>query len=527
MIRTLLLLAPLLLPVAMTAQAAADGRPNVVVILADDLGFSDIGCYGGEIDTPHLDALAAGGLKFSQFYNSARCCPTRAALLTGLHPHQTGIGHMTVEPGATPDPARPPTYRGILAADVPTLAEILRPAGYATLLAGKWHLGQADRSQWPLQRGFDRFYGCLSGATLYFTPAPPRGVTLDNQPGISPASTTDRPYYTTDAFTDHAIRFVSETEKPFFLYLAYTAPHWPIQAHEEDIARYRGKFREGWDVLRERRYRRQQQLGLIKPGWPLPPRDAEVPAWDSLTPEQQDELDLRMAVYAAMVHRMDDNIGKLVSHLRETGRLDNTVIVFLSDNGACAELGVLGNQNVRDPDKRNAHLHVSYGTAWANLSSTPFRLYKRFAHEGGTATPFIVHWPAGIAPREGWVDAPAQVIDLVPTMLDLAGVAPPSSGRPLEGVSLAPLFAGQPIVRSAPLFMEHENHAFIRDGDWKLVGRGVAPPTGPRADRWELYNLAEDRTEMHDLAKSQPAKVAELSARWHVWAKRIGVFPKP
>jgi arylsulfatase len=512
---------------AMAGPVSAAAPPNVVIILADDLGFSDIGCYGGEIATPNLDALAAGGLKFSQFYNAARCCPTRAALLTGLHPHQAGIGHMTVEPRGKPDPSRPPAYRGILNPQTPTFAETLRPAGYSTLIAGKWHLGQADRSQWPLQRGFDRFYGCLSGATLYFKPAAPRGVMLGNEPDTQLDSTTDRAYYTTDAFTDHAIRFVAETTGPFVLYLAYTAPHWPIQAHEEDIARYRGKFREGWDVLRERRYRRQQELGLIKPGWPLSPRDPDVPAWDSLTPEQQDESDLRMAVYAAMVDRMDANIGNLVNHLRETGRLDNTLIMFFSDNGACAELGVLGRHEVRDPAKRNAEMHVSYGTAWANLSSTPFRLYKRFAHEGGTASPFIVHWPAGIAAREGWVDSPAQVIDLVPTMLELAGVAPPPSAPPLEGVSLAPVFAGQALVRTKPIFMEHENHAFIRDGDWKLVGRGVAPRAGPRVGRWELYNLADDRTELRDLAASEPVKAAELSARWHDWAKRSGVFPKP
>lgn len=519
-------LVPLLAALATTAIAAE--KPNIVLILADDMGFSDLGCYGGEIATPNLDALAAGGVKFSRFYNSARCCPTRASLLTGLHPHQAGIGHMTVEPEGKPDDRCPPAYRGLLSSDVPTVAETLRDAGYATLMTGKWHLGQVTRDQWPLQRGFDRYYGCLSGATLYFTPGGKRGIHRGNEPDTELKSTTDRRYYTTDAFTDHALRFIDGTEeKPFFLYLAYTAPHWPIQAHEEDIAKYRGKYQAGWDALRRQRYEKQKKIGLIDPKWPLSPRDPKVPAWDALPPEKQDEMDLRMAIYAAMVERMDWNIGKLVAHLKETGRFDNTLILFLSDNGACAEMGILGNHDVRDIGKRNAEWTIAYGTAWANLSSTPFRLYKHFAHEGGAATPFIAHWPAGIGKRDGWVKSPGQIIDIVPTLLEVTGAKRPADQATLPGVSLKPVFGGGELERTRPLFMEHENNAFVIDGDWKLVGRDVAPAGGLKPGRWQLYHLGDDRTELRNLAKEMPEKVTGLSAKWRTWAEEAEVYPKP
>ncbi|MES2437532.1 MAG: arylsulfatase [Verrucomicrobiota bacterium] len=508
-----------------TLATAAD-KPNIIVILADDMGFSDLGCYGSEISTPHLDALATGGVRFSQFYNSARCCPTRASLMTGLHPHQAGIGHMTVEPeGETRDDV-PPAYTGLLTKDSVTLAEALKGAGYGTLMTGKWHLGQTTRGHYPLQRGFDQFYGCLSGATLYFTPEGKRGITSGNEPDTGLKSTTDLPYYTTDAFTDHAIRFIGGTEKPFFLYLAYTAPHWPIQAHEQDIAKYRGKYKAGWDTLRKQRYEKQLSLGLIDPKWPLSPRDKEVPAWETLTAEKQDEMDLRMAIYAAMVDRMDQNVGKLVSYLKEQKRFDNTLILFLSDNGACAENGVLGNLDVKDITKRNSVWNISYGTAWANLSATPFRLYKHFAHEGGAATPFFAHWPAGIKKRDGWFQQPGQIIDIMPTLLDVSGAHYPDGKPVLPGISLKPAFDGGTLNRTKPLFMEHETNAFLRDGDWKLVGRNVAPKDGLKPDRWQLYNLAEDRTELKNLAKQMPEKVAVLSTRWSRWAAEAKVYPK-
>lgn len=518
------------------ASLSAAERPNVIVILADDMGFSDLGCYGSEIATPNLDALAVGGMRFSQFYNSARCCPTRASLMTGLHPHQTGIGHMTEEPGEMIPPDRQPAYQGHLNRESVTIAEVLKDAGYSTLMTGKWHLGQSKHDRLPLQRGFDKFYGCYSGATLYFTPKDPRGISIGNEPDSELKSTTDRPYYTTDAFTDHAIRFIGEEQqteqkKPFFLYLAYTAPHWPIQAHEEDIAKYRGKYKGGWDKLRQERYEKQIRLGLIDPKWALSPRDERVPAWDTLDPGKQDEMDLRMAIYAAMVDRLDYNVGKLVSFLKEKRIFDNTLIMFLADNGACAENGILGNLDVRDIAARNSVWNISYGTAWANASSTPFRFYKHFAHEGGSATPFIAHWPLGIPKQDAWFRQPGQIIDIMPTIVDVAGAKYPASreGRaisPVQGVSLTNAFKGGPINRAKPLVMEHEGNAFLIDGDWKLVGRGVAPAEGLQPERWQLYNLAADRTEMNNLAGQMPDKVAQYSKQWSEWAKAASVYPK-
>jgi arylsulfatase A-like enzyme len=527
----------LLASLAGLSLVSAAERPNIVLILADDMGFSDLGCYGGEIATPNLDALAAGGMKFSQFYNSARCCPTRASLLTGLHPHQAGIGHMTEEPGEKIPANRPPAYQAYLNRNSVTIAEVLREAGYATFMTGKWHLGQSTPDRLPLQRGFEKYYGTYSGATLYFTPKEPRNISIGNEPDTELKSTTERPYYTTDAFTDHAIRFVgdeagSEKKRPFFLYLAYTAPHWPIQAHEEDIAKYRGKYKAGWDKLRQERYAKQKQIGLIDSRWPLSARDERVPAWDTLNEEKRDELDLRMSIYAAMVDRLDQNVGKLVGFLKEKKLYENTLILFLTDNGACAELGLLGEREVKDIAKRNAELHLGYGTAWANLSSTPFRLYKHHAHEGGSATPFIAHWPAVIKAREGWHRQPGQIIDVMPTLVELSGASYPAEKEgknitPMQGVSLAPAFKGGEIDRSKPMFMEHETNAFIREGKWKLVGRNVAPPEGLKPERWQLFDMEADRTEQNNLAQQMPDKAAEMSKKWEEWSKEAAVYPKP
>ena len=508
-----------------THGQAAD-RPDIILILADDMGFSDLGCYGSEIATPNLDALAAGGVRFSQFYNSARCCPTRASLMTGLHPHQTGIGHMTEEPGEKFPGGRPPAYQGYLNHDCVTIAEVLKGSGYTTLMTGKWHLGQDTPDLRPLQRGFGKYYGILSGATNYFKPGGKRGITSGNKPVDDPKSTTDRPFYTTDAFTDHAIQFIGETEKPYFLYLAYNAPHWPLQAPEDDIAKYRGKYKIGWDALRKQRYEKQIKLGLIDPKWQLSPRDPEVPAWDSLSPEKQDEMDLRMAIYAAMVSKIDQNVGKLVSYLKDKNRFDNTLILFLSDNGACAENGILGNLDVKDISVRNSVWNISYGTAWANASNTPFRLYKHFAHEGGSSTPFFAHWPVGIKKHDGWFNTPGQIIDIMPTLVEVSGAKYPEDKPILPGISLKPVFDGGTLNRGKPLYIEHETNAFLRDGDWKLVGRNVSTPDGLKPDRWQLYNIAEDRTELKNLAKEMPGKVAELSKQWSEWANAAKVYPK-
>ena len=531
-------LVALLLPLTVWAwPATAAERPHIVLIMVDDLGFSDLGYHGGEIRTPHLDSLAAGGVRFSQFYNSGRCCPTRASLMTGLHPHQTGIGHMTNPPGQTNHDLGVDGYRGFLNDACVTLAEVLRSAGYATMMTGKWHLGFDRLGCWPLQRGFDRYYGCIPGATRFFHPVQPRGMVLDNDPLAEPESTTDRPFYTTDAFTDYAIRFIGDhldgdrKENPFFLYLAYTAPHWPLQAFEDDVAKYRGRYRQGWEHLRRDRHRRQVELGLIDPRWPLSPPTPGIPEWESLDEEKRDEMDLKMAVYAAMVDRVDQNIGKLVDQLKRQGVFDDTLILFLSDNGACQEGGMLGRGEFYDVEKRNREHNNSYGEAWANAGSTPFRLYKHFLHEGGSATPFFMHWPARVAPREDWYDSPAQLIDIMPTLADLAGAEYPRRFRdhdipPAEGITLRPALDGEPLTRDRPIFMEHENNASIRDGDWKLVGRAVAGRDGVDPTQWELYNLRDDRTELNDLAEQMPDKTRSLARQWNRWAERVGVYPK-
>lgn len=517
--------------------APASERPHIILIMVDDMGFSDLGYHGGEIDTPNLDSLAYGGVRFSQFYNSGRCCPTRATLMTGLHPHQTGIGWMTQPPKSNRGRTEPPAYQGFLNDQCVTVAEVLREHGYATLMAGKWHLGYNDQDCWPLQRGFEKFYGCISGATRFFSPEGDRGITLGNEPVDPVVSTTDEEYYTTDAFTDYAIRFMGEhleggkSEAPFFLYLAYTAPHWPLQAFEDDIAKYRGRYKAGWDKLREERYRKQIELGLIDESWELSPRTPGIPDWDSLDEKKRDEMDLKMAVYAAMVDRVDQNIGKVKSFLQDKGIFDNTLILFLSDNGACQEGGMLGRGEFYDIEKRNQQGNNSYGEAWANAGSTPFRYYKHFVHEGGAATPFFMHWPAAIGLRDDWYDEPGQLIDILPTLLDVAGAKYPveRNGKEipaLDGVSLRPSFGGDSLAREEPIFIEHETNASVRDGVWKLVGKEVAELNGTAGDRWELYNMEEDRTETQNLAAIHPDKVKELAGKWESWANRVKVYPR-
>ena len=529
----------ILLLVGLSSLSAAD-KPNIVFILVDDMGFSDIGAYGGEIKTPHIDSLAQGGVRFSQFYNASRCCPTRATLMTGLHPHMTGIGHMTNSPNSEKhDKGKAfPSYRGFLNRHCVTLGELLGPAGYSTYLSGKWHLGGNKQSRWPLQRGFEKFYGCIAGSTRFFSPDTDtrvgRGITSGNESVSRVKSTTDRPYYTTDAFTDHGIKFIEQgaKEKPFFLYLAYTAPHWPHQAHEEDIDKYRGKYRIGWDQLRRERYQRQIELGLFEEKHWLSPRDSKVPAWTSLKPETQKELDLRMAVYAAMIDRLDQNVGKLISVLKKRGVFDNTLILFMSDNGACAEGPTLGRGNIFDVEKRNLETNNNYGAAWANASSTPFRLYKHYTHEGGSATPFIMHWPKGIKNQSNWYHEPAQVLDIVPTLLEVCGVKYPKTYQghelhSLRGISLIPSFSGKPLIRTKPMFSEHENNAFMIDGSWKLVGKGVAAAQGMDIGKWELYNLRNDRTELKNLAEKENQRLKEMVTAWHTWALEDKVYPKP
>lgn len=510
--------------------AIADERPNIVIIMADDMGYSDIGCYGGEIQTPNIDSLAAGGLRFTQFYNTARCCPTRAALLTGLYQHQTGIGQMTETPKGPSNDSRP-AYQGYLNSKCVTIAEVLKPAGYHTYMTGKWHLGYHGKEKWPRQRGFDHFYGSIAGATSYFKPQGGRGVTLENE-NLAPP--TDPDYYTTDAFTDYALQFIEnqQDDKPFFLYLAYTAPHWPLQAREEDIAKYVGKYRDiGWDKLREQRLAKQKKLGIVDEAARLPSRDEGVRPWNELTEKQKEQLDYRMAVYAAMVDRMDQNIGRVVALLRERKQLDNTLLLFLSDNGGCAEpYKDLGGGRFGDINNPNQSGAISYGQGWANASNTPFRKFKVFSHEGGISTPLIVHWPKGLKTDAGAITShPSQLIDLMPTILDVTGAEYPAEfgGEkilPPEGTSFSKLLEGKEAEPAEWMYWEHAGHKAVRYGNMKALL--------PRREKeWRLYDLSTDRQETADLATDRPQVVARMAAKWQTWADRVGVSqtatPKP
>lgn len=521
-----------------SAHGAEEKKPNIVLIMVDDMGYSDLPAYGGEIDTPNLNQLAANGVRFTQFYNYARCCPTRAALMTGLHPHQVGIGNMTRE-NQPDDTNIPPAYAGNINDSCVTLAEVAKSAGYATFMTGKWHLAGTDQRDWPLQRGFDRYYGCLAGATHFFEPYAERIMYDGNKPDPEPKSTTDRPFYTTDAFADHARRFIDEhqtgedKEKPFFLYLAFTAPHWPLHIHDQELNKYRGKYLGGWDALRNQRFARQQKSGLIPAAWKLSPRDEEVPAWDTLDDAQKEASDSVMAAYSAMIDRVDQKIGDLISTLKKHNQFEDTLILFLSDNGACAELSILGlGDPVKDRAPETPLTQPSYGKGWANASATPYREFKRFAHEGGSNTPFIAHWPARIKPGRDWFRQPAHLIDIMATVVDLTGAKYPAEFRgnpiiPATGVSLAPVFDGKTISRTLPLFMEHISNAYVRDGDWKLVAKGVAPPRGIQKQNWELYHISEDGTELNNLATAHPDRVEQMAAKWEAWSKEVGVYPKP
>ncbi len=488
-----------------TAGAQSKPRPNIVLIMADDMGFSDIGCYGGEIQTPNLDRLAKGGVRFTHFYNTARCCPTRAALLTGLYNHQAGVGHMVNNRGT-------PAYQGYLNDRCVTIAEALRPAGYRTLMTGKWHVGE-NRPHWPCDRGFEHYYGLISGGSNYFRLDKGRKMAVDNEPH-TPSG--DR-FYMTDAFSDHAVNFADEysgKKDPFFLYLAYTAPHWPLHAWPEDIARYRGKYRIGWDELRKRRHGRQIEMGIVDKRWPLTPRDAKVPGWNDV--QNPDEWDLRMSVYAAQIHRMDQGIGRLVAKLEEKKQLDNTLIMFLADNGGCAEENI-GGEVPGAPGPADSFTSL---TPWANASNTPFRLYKHWVHEGGISTPFIAHWPDRIRKRGGLTNQPGHLIDVMATCLDVSGAAYPAQRNgtpitPLEGRALTPILEGRRRNAHPALYWEHEGNRAVREGDWKLVSRHPGD--------WELYDLKADRTELNNLAAANTDRVGRMKKMYEAWAGRCGV----
>jgi len=489
--------------------------PNIIVILVDDMGFSDLGCYGSEIPTPNLDALAKNGLRFTQFYNTGRCCPTRASLLTGLYSHQTGVGHMMENKGA-------PGYQGRLNDRCATIAEALKPAGYFTAMTGKWHVGQ-EQGVTPANRGFERSLNAAAGG--FYQPGATRAkLFLDGQPIANDDPRLPKAWYTTDLWTSFGLKFIDEAraaKKPFFLYLAHNAPHFPLQAPAEEIAKFRGKYQAGWGPLRNQRHARQVEMGLIDPAWTMAPRPEAIKAWTSLSDAEKDRFDHLMAVYAAAVAHMDKAIGDLVAGLKERGELDNTLILFLSDNGGNAEGGPNGRSE-GDPSKPNSDWFC--GESWAFLENTPFRRYKHFNHEGGIATPLIAHWPAGIKARDELRAQPGHLIDILPTCLEVAGAAPLKERAgvavlPPEGRSLLPAFANEAIQRDA-LFWEHEGNAAVRVGDLKLVRAG-------RNGAWELYDLKRDRTEQHDLAAAQPDKVKELTDQWEAWALRANVKPYP
>ncbi len=514
----------LILPLALAVLSGASGqepaaRPNLVVIMADDMGFSDIGCFGGEISTPHLDRLAANGVRLTQFYNTGRCCPTRAALLTGRYAHQAGVGWMTSEGRQRGQDLGYPGYSGELNRSSLTFAEVLAGAGYRTLMAGKWHVG-TFAGMWPMDRGFERYFGIIRGGSNHFKPLPDKLLMEGRRPITPPED-----FYTSDSFSDRAISYVRESNQrsddPFVLYLAFTAPHWPMHAPPEDIERYRGRYDTGWEPVRRGRFERMQKLGILPPGSRLSPLD--VKPWDETDPERREALALRMAIYAAMVDRIDQNVGRLVATLDDEGIRDNTLILFFADNGGCAEGGLMGGSPDEMVGGREGYF-LTYGKGWANASNTPFRMYKHWVHEGGISSPFIAHWPAGIETKGAIHHEPCHLIDIAPTLYELAGAHYPShpGGHEiggLEGVSLLPALRGETLVRPAPIFFEHEGNRAMRTGQWKLVSRHGKP--------WELYDLSKDRSETSDLAAKLPERVASLSSSYESWAERCGVRPWP
>jgi len=538
---------------ALTSNAATQ-RPNILLIMSDDMGISDLGCYGSEIQTPNLDKLAKSGIRFTQFYNNARCCPTRAALLTGLYSHQAGVGHMTDDRGL-------PGYSGELNRQCVTIAEVLGASGYNTLMCGKWHVSKnvspnGKKYDWPVQRGFEKFYGTINGGGSFYDPTSlcrqNTYITPENDPEYKPKT-----FYYSDAISDNAVKFLQQQkkespDKPFFMYVAYTAAHWPMHALEKDIAKYHGKYDKGFEPTRLARFDKMKKLGLISPDTKLSPQAGD---WNSVTNK---EWEARcMEVYAAMVDCMDQGIGRIVGELKKENRFDDTLIFFLEDNGGNAE--VMGRETPTNFPPSNLKpfgpndlqpkiwppmqtrdgrfvrqgpgvmpgppdTYIAYGGAWGNVSNTPFREYKHWVHEGGISTPLIAHWPAGIlSKRNGKLETqPGHLIDIMVTCVELSGATYPKEFngekiKPMEGISLTPAFKGDSLKRDQPIFWEHEGNRAIRDGKWKLVAYENRP--------WELHDMDRDRPELYDLAAKNPEKVKELAAKWETWATRTDVLP--
>ena len=493
-------------------------QPNILLIMVDDMGYSDIGCYGSEINTPNLDKLAEEGLRFTHFYNASRCCPTRASLLTGLYPHQAGMGDM-VNSSDKPGP-----YQGYLNKKCLTIAEALKPAGYTTLMSGKWHVGE-EQPHWPTDRGFDHYFGLISGAANYWDiskgkrPGIQRQMALDGEPWQPP----EEGFYMTDAITHHAVEFLNEytsDQNPFFMYVAYTAPHWPLHAWPEDIQKYEGKYKMGWDVLRQQRYERMVDMGIIDEKWQLSPRDPKAMPWDEV--EDKELMDRKMAVYAAQIDRMDQGVGKILNKLDELGETDNTLVLFLSDNGACHESGPLGfDRRNNDVPIGGEDSYASYGRSWSNAGNTPFRMHKHWVHEGGIATPLIARWPDVIQQKGKLTQQVGHIIDVMATCTEVAGTTYPETHNgneltPLQGKSLLPVFQGTQRQEHEYLFWEHEGNKAVRHHQWKLVSK--------ESGNWELYDIVADRTELHDLKNEKPEIYEKLLNAWQEWAQDVGVF---
>ena len=493
-------------------------KPNIIVILADDMGYSDIGCYGSEIATPNIDRLAANGLRFRSFYNNGKCCPTRASLLTGLYNHEVGVGNMVTKADV---PYQEGSYQGFLNKQCVTLAEVLRTAGYSTYMSGKWHVGERQE-HWPLQRGFDKYFGLISGACSYFEipkDPPLRTMAYGNKSWTPPAEG----FYMTDAISDSAVAFLkshnrTKRDNPFFMYIAYTAPHWPLHALDEDIKKYDGIYDKGWDSIRNERYRKMVRLGIIGEKLKLSPRTSKIPSWDEA--ENKKLWIRRMQVYAAMIDRMDQGIGRVISTLEKLKKTENTLIIFLSDNGGANENASSENFNKPGVLTGEKGSSDSYKEPWANVSNTPYRYYKNWMHEGGIITPLIVDWPNVLKGNGTLTNQVGHVIDIMPTLLEVAGAKYPeqfkgNTIKKLRGVSLVPAFRGTAVERTNPLFWEHSGGQAMRQGNWKIVRKNNRP--------WELYNLETDPTELVNLSEKESVRLKKMTALYEMWEREVGV----
>ena len=544
---------------AASAGSCSDGekaktdKPNILIILADDLGYSDLGCYGSEISTPNLDRLAQQGVRFSRFYNAGRSCPTRASLLTGLYPHQAGVGRMTFD-------QQLPGYRGTMTHNGVTIAEVLGESGYRTGMIGKWHVAETplrpDQREWlahqvyheefapkenyPTNRGFEDFYGTIYGVVNYFDP-----FSLVN--GETPVRDVPDDYYSTIALSDSAVSYIksySQSGQPFFIYLSYHAPHWPLHALEEDIKKYEDVYTAGWVAIRDARYERMKKSGIFQDRSDYLSNRQSTREWDD---NENRDWDARaMAVHAAMIDRMDQEIGKVLKTLEETGQLSNTLIIFMSDNGCSPEVcqNFVPGENDRPDMKRDGapiiyprnkevmpgpeNTYASLGPEWANVANMPFRFWKAKMYEGGICTPMIAHWPDGVKIKKGAVtNEPCHIIDIMATCLDLSKATYPKEYKgnsilPYEGKSIVPILKTGKREGHQVIGFEHfRERALMTDDGWKII-----QPGGRRTD-WELYNLNDDRTEMHDVAADHSERLEKMIALYEEWATRTMVYPAP